>query len=470
MTASLVRLSPQLATPEGQSLPARMGWGVAGGQKVLRGWHAMRNAAGYLVPITAATGLTSAGMATADADNTNGSDGDLVVDVWVQPVNVPFCGGGADALTDAMAPCVCWGLDNQTIGATSGSGARSVYGLFLGVDTSTNPSSYMVWPGPVAAALCASLLATGGAIPSVALTDASPTIQIGSGTWRTLPASTLTQDRTLTIGTTGAVAGSRMRIVRLDLTAFHYTIVDGGSGTPTLAVLPAGRVSFIVLEFDGTNWQILDLGALPGPATIAGTNLTDAAASPAVGGGNWYTLPAATLTAARTATLSTTGAKAGDEITITRLDVSGFAYTIVDGGSGTPTLVVLPGGEVGFVTARYDGTNWKLVRSGSMVDDWVVGTALADTASTTVQRGGRRTSFLLGGTMSQDETITLGTTGAQKGDVIRIIRTSTSAHTAAIVNGGGGAGTLVTLPNSKVNFAEAMFDGTNWLFQMCGTQ
>ena len=49
-------------------------------------------------------------------------------------------------------------------------------------------------------------------------------------------------------------------------------------------------------------------------------------------------------------------------------------------------------------------------------------------------------------------------------------RTSTSAQTAAIVNGGTGAGTLVTLPASKVNFAVATFDGTNWLFDMCGTQ
>lgn len=99
-----------------------------------------------------------------------------------------------------------------------------------------------------------------------------------------------------------------------------------------------------------------------------------------------------------------------------------------------------------------------------------VGTALTDTATTTVQRAGRYTTFLLAGTMSQGETITLGTTGAVAGDRIRIIRTSTSAQTAAIVNGGAGAGTLVTLPASKVNFCEARFDGTNWLFWACGTQ
>jgi hypothetical protein len=101
--------------------------------------------------------------------------------------------------------------------------------------------------------------------------------------------------------------------------------------------------------------------------------------------------------------------------------------------------------------------------------NWVVGTPLTDTATTTVQRGGVRTSFLLAGTMSQGETITLGTLGALLNDIIRIVRTSVSAQTATMVNGGGGGGTLgVAMPASKVNFLEAKFDGTNWLFLAMG--
>ena len=100
--------------------------------------------------------------------------------------------------------------------------------------------------------------------------------------------------------------------------------------------------------------------------------------------------------------------------------------------------------------------------------DYVTGTALTDTATTTVQRVGPRTSFLLAGTMSQNETVTLGTTGAVEGDYIRIIRTSTSAFTCAVVNGGAGAGTLHTQVASKVNFTDARFNGTNWLFQAGG--
>lgn len=97
----------------------------------------------------------------------------------------------------------------------------------------------------------------------------------------------------------------------------------------------------------------------------------------------------------------------------------------------------------------------------------VSGTALTDTAATTVQRAGRVTRYLLAGTMSQGETVTLGTTGAVVGDIIRIVRTSTSAQTLAVVNGGAGAGTLCTLVASKIGWAQAWFDGTNWLYDGC---
>jgi len=100
---------------------------------------------------------------------------------------------------------------------------------------------------------------------------------------------------------------------------------------------------------------------------------------------------------------------------------------------------------------------------------YTVGTALTNVAATTVTRMATKTSYLLAGTMSQNETITLSTTGAVTGDVIKVIRSSTSAFTAAIVNGGAGAGTIATLPVSKAGFVEAVFDGTNWLLSEAGS-
>jgi hypothetical protein len=96
-------------------------------------------------------------------------------------------------------------------------------------------------------------------------------------------------------------------------------------------------------------------------------------------------------------------------------------------------------------------------------NDQVFGTNIPNAATATIQRVGRTSRYLLP-TLAQNITITIGTTGAVKGDLMRIVRTDASAFTAAVVNGGAGAGTLITLAVSKVGHVEAFFDGTNWLF------
>jgi len=61
-----------------------------------------------------------------------------------------------------------------------------------------------------------------------------------------------------------------------------------------------------------------------------------------------------------------------------------------------------------------------------------------------------------------NSTLTLGTTGAKAGDTLDIARATAGAHTVAIVNGGAGAGTLMTMTASKVAGCRVAFDGTNW--------
>lgn len=89
------------------------------------------------------------------------------------------------------------------------------------------------------------------------------------------------------------------------------------------------------------------------------------------------------------------------------------------------------------------------------------GANLTDTASQTVTVLGRVTRFKFP-TMSQGSTVILGTTGAVVGDVIRIIRTSTSANTLTIQDGGTGTPNLAVLVASKAGWCQAYFDGTNW--------
>jgi len=93
--------------------------------------------------------------------------------------------------------------------------------------------------------------------------------------------------------------------------------------------------------------------------------------------------------------------------------------------------------------------------------------SLTNTSTQTITSVGRSVTYLQPA-LSQGSTVTLSTTGAVVGDIIKIVRTDTSAYTIAVVNGGAGAGTIATLPVSVIGFVEAVFDGTNWLFNGIG--
>lgn len=86
------------------------------------------------------------------------------------------------------------------------------------------------------------------------LTDANATILVSGNRTRILPASTLTANRTLTLGTTGAVSGDELFVVRNDSTAFTYTLINGGSGAGNIVVMPISNRAWCRARFDGTNW------------------------------------------------------------------------------------------------------------------------------------------------------------------------------------------------------------------------
>lgn len=95
------------------------------------------------------------------------------------------------------------------------------------------------------------------------LSDADTTVTWSSSArWRILPAATLTADRTITLSTSGATAGSLSEITRLDVSAYTLTVVNGGPSAGTLITLPAGVQFFCSCYFDGTNWLLRQAGAL----------------------------------------------------------------------------------------------------------------------------------------------------------------------------------------------------------------
>ena len=95
------------------------------------------------------------------------------------------------------------------------------------------------------------------------LTDADATIYVTGNFRRELPAATLGDNRTLTLGTTNAAAGDELTIVRRDVGAYTYQIDNGGAGGGTLCTLPVSTAYWADFHFDGTDWSVTRGGALP---------------------------------------------------------------------------------------------------------------------------------------------------------------------------------------------------------------
>lgn len=159
--------------------------------------------------------------------------------------------------------------------------------------------------------------------------------------------------------TPGALAG-----IRAPLTSERFAFVsslDALFAWSASSTATADSINVIAPTVSGTGRWVRVV------ANRAGASLGDASVSLAVGDGRWRTIPAATLGANRTLTLSTTNAIAGDVIEITRLDVGAFTVAIVNGGVGAGTIATMPVSARSFIACRYDGANWNHLRSGLML-------------------------------------------------------------------------------------------------------
>ncbi|MGD9863591.1 MAG: hypothetical protein AB7S99_10295 [Pseudodonghicola sp.] len=130
MTAlSANRNTPQLASPA----PAPRRFAVAASAMIFAGAMTMRNAAGYLVPGSTATGLVGAGRAEHLADNTNGAAGDAFLDV-AEAVFLYENSTAGDEITIADIGAVCFAVDDQTVAKTDGTATRSPAGTVVDID------------------------------------------------------------------------------------------------------------------------------------------------------------------------------------------------------------------------------------------------------------------------------------------------------------------------------------------------
>lgn len=69
--------------------------------------------------------------------------------------------------------------------------------------------------------------------------------------------ATLTGNVTLTLGTTNAYKGAKFTVRTSGIGIFTFTVVDGGTGTPTLITVPVSTAKSMTFVYDGTNWQMM---------------------------------------------------------------------------------------------------------------------------------------------------------------------------------------------------------------------
>lgn len=83
--------------------------------------------------------------------------------------------------------------------------------------------------------------------------------------------------------------------------------------------------------------------------------------SGAVGGAsNWFVITLNAAGASHAATLTVTGARQGDLITVTSEETTaGIAHTVVNGGPAAGTIGTFTATTKGHFVARFNGTNWE---------------------------------------------------------------------------------------------------------------
>lgn len=124
------------ALTQGRNTPQATGdmrvGGMAAATTIHQGGIVMRNAAGFLRNGAAATALIGVGRAEEGKINT-GSAGDEVV--RYRPGIFRYANSAAgDEITAAHSGAPCYAVDDQTVAATDGAGARSIAGFVDHVD------------------------------------------------------------------------------------------------------------------------------------------------------------------------------------------------------------------------------------------------------------------------------------------------------------------------------------------------
>jgi hypothetical protein len=223
---------------------------VAANQQLYQG-QLVAYLSGGLVPGSTAGAGDAVGVCEFDALGT-ATLGQTRVMVWTDR-EFSF-NNGANAFTDATPiGSLAYMEDDHTLGTGGvGGSGEGVGGLFMGMN---DDGSIRVYVFPNIAESLQWIYVNGTAIPNAA----TATVQ-SLGRLSRYNIAALSQNIAVTVGTTGAVTGNRVKITRTDTSAFTVAVVNGGPGAGTVATLDVSKMGFCEVYFDGTNWKLDGVG------------------------------------------------------------------------------------------------------------------------------------------------------------------------------------------------------------------
>lgn len=107
--------------------------GIAAGKVIYEGALVCLSATGFATPGATATTLTADGLALSSVDNTDGADGDKIVEIERGVFRFDNS-AAADAITAAEIGDTAYIVDDQTVAKTNGTNTRSAAGEIVDVD------------------------------------------------------------------------------------------------------------------------------------------------------------------------------------------------------------------------------------------------------------------------------------------------------------------------------------------------
>jgi hypothetical protein len=129
-------------------LGKRYSYPVDAGARIFQGAIVCIDTADQLAkPGATSTTLVAVGIATDQADNTGGADGDIEVDVRANVWGMKNS-SGADEITLDDVGKTCYIVDDQTVALTDGTASRSAAGVVADVDDSGSEGEVFVDIGP----------------------------------------------------------------------------------------------------------------------------------------------------------------------------------------------------------------------------------------------------------------------------------------------------------------------------------